>query len=643
MWVATDERISLPIERVSTDRGLDAVYVGTEWADAIAESLETTRSRLVVHGVPDAATARADHEPAALDCVISEYALPDETGTAFLSSYVGDADLPSLLLAREDAQPTAAEVMSADVTDYFVVDRMDEPVATLAESIENAVTKRNASHHERLEFALELADAGAWEYELGTGTMWWNEQARDIHGVSPGRTLSPSGLEELYAPCDRQRIRDAFDRALDEREPFDEIAELDSDDRQWVRIRGKPVTSGGSVDAIRGSCQDVTSFKRREEQFKFLHSAATELMQASSREEAAQITIDAAKHILGYAKAALRLVDENNEVLRVFATTKDNVAAAGERPDYRVDEDVPAAETYRRGEPNVFSDLNVTQDEYERGALRSGLYVPVGDHGVFSCGNLEPDAYDRTDVNIVAVLTKLTATALGRIKVDRELRQKRDQLEDFTGTVAHDLRNPLNSADGYLDIARRNPRDADFEVIQDSLDRMAAIIDDLLRLARAGKSLDDVTPVSLADVTEEAWQHVQTDGLTMAVEDDIVIDADRERLLHVLENLFRNAIDHNDPPVSLTVGALEATRTSGGASRSGFFVEDDGTGIPPDAREDAFEHGYTSLEDGTGFGLSIVQHVADAHGWHVEITEGRANGARFEFGNVALSSEKITQ
>ena len=71
--------------------------------------------------------------------------------------------------------------------------------------------------------------------------------------------------------------------------------------------------------------------------------------------------------------------------------------------------------------------------------------------------------------------------------------------------------------------------------------------DDLLRLARAGKSLDDVTPVSLADVTEEAGQHVQTDGLTVAVEDDIVIDADRERLLHVLENLFRNAIDHNDP------------------------------------------------------------------------------------------------
>ena len=619
------------------------MYVGTEWADRIAESLETALSQLVVHTVPDAATARSDHTPTAFDCVIAEYMLPNETGTAFLSSYVGDSDLPSLLLAREDAQPTASEVVSANVTDYFVIDRIDEHYATLAEGIENAVTQPNASHYERLQFALELADTGAWGYEIPTETVWWNEQAREIHGVSPDRTLSLDGIDELYTPDDRRRIRDAIDRAINEREPFDEIVELDSDDRQWVRLRGKPVTSGGSVIAIRGSCQDVTSFKRREKQFKFLHSAATELMQASSREEAAQITIDAAKHILGYARAALRLVDENDEVLRVFATTKDNIEAAGERPDYRVEEDVPAAETYRRGQPKVFTDLNVTQDEYERGALRSGLYIPVGDHGVFSCGNLEPDAYDQTDVNVVAVLTKLTATALTRIEVDRELRQKRNQLEDFTGTVAHDLRNPLSIADGYLDIARRDPQDVDFEVIQDALDRMEAIIDDLLRLARAGKSLDDVTPVSLADITEEAGQHVQTDGLNVAVEDDIVIDADRERLLHVLENLFRNAIDHNDPPVSLTVGALEATRTSGGASRSGFFVEDDGDGIPPDAREEAFEHGYTSLEGGTGFGLSIVNHVADAHGWSVEITEGRAKGARFEFTNVSVSSEKLTQ
>ena len=233
IWDVAQAFTSLPTKRASTESGLDAMYVGTEWADTIVGSLETALSQLAVHTVPDAAAARSEHTPTAFDCLISEHVLPNETGAAFLSSYAGDSDLPSLLLASEDAQPTASEVVSANVTDYFVVDRMDEHHATLAESIENAVTQRNASHHERLEFALELADAGAWEYEIPTETVWWNKQAREIHGVSPDRTLSLDGIDELYTPDDRRRIRDAFDRAINEREPFDEIAELDSDDRQW--------------------------------------------------------------------------------------------------------------------------------------------------------------------------------------------------------------------------------------------------------------------------------------------------------------------------------------------------------------------------------------------------------------------------
>ena len=632
-----------PTARDGPDASPDVLYVGTRWADAIAASLEAALPRPVVHTVPDPAAARSDRAATAFDCVIAEHPLPDETGAAFLSSYVADPELPTLLVASEETQPTPSEAVSANVTDYFVVDRADDGYAALAASVADAVARRRASHRERLEAALELADAGAWEYGSETETMWWSTQARDVHGVSPDRPLSLDDVVDLYAPDDRPRIRDAVDRALTEGEPFDETVELDGEDRRWIRARGRPVTRGGKRTVVRGSFQDVTSFKRREEQFRFLHSAGTDLMQADSRDEAAQITIDAAKHILGYIRAALRLVDEKREVLRVFATTKDNVAAAGERPDYRVDEDVPAAQTYRRGEPQVFSDLTAMDDEYERGVLRSGLYVPVGDHGVFSCGSLEPNAYDQTDVDIVAVLTKLTATALTRIEADRELRQKRDQLESFTGTVAHDLRNPLNTAAGYLELAQEDPQNADFDAIRRALDRMEAIIDELLSLARAGKSLDGVTPVSLADVAAEASHHSRADGLTVTVEDDIVIDADRERLLHILENLFRNAVDHNDPPVSVTVGALETPQTGGGASRSGFFVEDDGVGIPADAREEAFENGYTTLAGGTGFGLSIVRHVADAHGWSVEITEGRAGGARFEFTNVPLTSEKTAR
>jgi len=88
----------------------------------------------------------------------------------------------------------------------------------------------------------------------------------------------------------------------------------------------------------------------------------------------------------------------------------------------------------------------------------------------------------------------------------------------------------------------------------------------------------------------------------------------------VFENLYRNAIEHGGDGVTIRVGT----------SNGGFFVEDTGPGIPADERDDVFESGYTTNEDGTGFGLAIVKRVVEAHGWEITVTEGSDGGARFE-------------
>lgn len=68
-----------------------------------------------------------------------------------------------------------------------------------------------------------------------------------------------------------------------------------------------------------------------------------------------------------------------------------------------------------------------------------------------------------------------------------------------------------------------------------------------------------------------------------------------------------------------------------GETDGGFYVADDGSGIPPEEREAVFERGYTTSEEGTGLGLSIVDEIARAHGWEAVVTESRSGGARFEF------------
>ena len=104
--------------------------------------------------------------------------------------------------------------------------------------------------------------------------------------------------------------------------------------------------------------------------------------------------------------------------------------------------------------------------------------------------------------------------------------------------------------------------------------------------------------------------------------------ADEDRLLQVFENLFRNSVDHGSEDVTVRVGPL----------RNGFYVEDDGPGIPKADRERVFNHGYTSREDGTGYGLSVVRSVIGAHGWDIAVADSDAGGARFEIRGIEFVS-----
>jgi signal transduction histidine kinase len=153
---------------------------------------------------------------------------------------------------------------------------------------------------------------------------------------------------------------------------------------------------------------------------------------------------------------------------------------------------------------------------------------------------------------------------------------------------------------------------------------MAELIDDLLTLARQGRGLGDTERVDLTELALTCRQAF--DAIELDVVDDLTVEADRSRLRELVENLLRNAVEHAGPDPIVRIGALGAPDDP-----AGFYVEDDGPGIPEDEREQVFEHGYSTDADGTGFGLAIVRAVADAHGWDVEATDGRDGGARFEF------------
>jgi signal transduction histidine kinase len=181
---------------------------------------------------------------------------------------------------------------------------------------------------------------------------------------------------------------------------------------------------------------------------------------------------------------------------------------------------------------------------------------------------------------------------------------------------------------------------------------MRMLIDDLLTLAREGAAVESPADVELAATAEASWLNVETGEASLVVDADRSIRADESRLRQLLENLFRNAVEHSSassgakpddgvehgsvsretqPHDSVKRGGRVTVSVGDLTDAEGFYVADDGPGVPPESREAVFEAGYSTSRDGTGFGLRIVEQIAEAHGWTVSLAESESGGARFEF------------
>ena len=218
---------------------------------------------------------------------------------------------------------------------------------------------------------------------------------------------------------------------------------------------------------------------------------------------------------------------------------------------------------------------------------------------------------------------------------EQAVQRERDQLNEFAGVVSHDIRNPLTVAEGRLELAQQECESDHFSAIEKALNRIDRITEDVLWLAHEGRDLGSIDAVVLHEMIDTTWNIVAdcvADAELHYVDDDfstITIEADDDRLCQLLENLFGNAIEHGGEDVTVTVGAVD----------DGFYIEDDGPGIPEESRDDVFTAGYSTGEDGTGFGLSIVKRIAEAHEWEIHVLESAEGGVRFEITGV----EFVTQ
>lgn len=202
-------------------------------------------------------------------------------------------------------------------------------------------------------------------------------------------------------------------------------------------------------------------------------------------------------------------------------------------------------------------------------------------------------------------------------------RQRSERIEELATLVSHDLRNPLQTAQGHLEHLQNTVRDS-LEHIDTAHRRMNDISGDLLTLATIDEPVEDHTPVDIESCVRATWKLVDTADATLETDLDGTVLADEGRLRRLLENLFRNAVEHGGSDTAVDVGA----------TADGFYVADDGPGIPESEHQSVLEPGYTSKSGNTGLGLVIVRRIASAHGWKIAVGETETGGAKISFSGV---------
>ena len=625
-----------------------------DFAEVTAEFLERDDDRFTVETALSGADGLEQLTPA-VDCVVSDYDMPGMNGLEFLEAVREEyPELPFILFTGKGSEEVASEALTLGATDYLQKGPGTDQYELLANRISRAVgqfrTERELERkNELLEKTQNLADVGAWEYDPDTGEAYFTDQVYDIYGVDRDHDPSPeSDVQRFYHPEDRETVREAIAGALEDGEPYDIEVRITAADgtEKWIRTRADPQVEDGTCQLVRGTVRDITDRKERERNVAQTKEWYQTLLDGAP--DALFVVEVESGEIRETNRAATRLLDRPREEIvgldQPALHPPEKAEVYAELFDQHVDAGGGRAES-----------VGEQQELYVVDASGERIPVEINAQTVEIDGTRYSQGYFRD----------ITA----RRERERELKRQNDRLDEFVTVVSHDLRNPLRTLSASLDLIETDDQDS-LDRCHRSVARMEELIDDLVDLARHGETESEPEPVGLAALATASARTTRLSEEALSVTTEAAVVADESQLRHLFENLFTNAVEHsstsadagsrqgaterrsaNRQPEAATHGPTSYQPQSGdavshgddgvsvtvGRLGDGFYVADDGPGIPESERDRVFRVGYSTSERGTGFGLNIVKQVAEAHGWDIEVTESAEGGARFEVTGVEFA------
>ena len=393
----------------------------------------------------------------------------------------------------------------------------------------------------------------------------------------------------------------------------------------------------GSVVVLR----DISLLKQRERTLASLQSVSQQFLGAETTQEVLEIAVTTADDLLEYPYSGAMVYDAEANALKpaVFA---DALAAAFEDAEGTGDPVVEPGpsdvwQVFESGEPRRGAPIEASESELPV-EIGGSLLYPLGDHGVLGISaGLGHSGFSDDDRRFADTLATTTENALDRVEKEQQLRESRELLETrsqqirfFNSALRHDLLNGLMVIQGHID-------QLDDDVDGEAADRVATIdkwTEDLARMARevrsvvqtvSGEADGDLKAVDLEGLVAEKAAKFRKghEPLTVTVETGALPAVWADSLLaSVIENLFQNAVEHNDAE-----SPAIAVSASAGPESVTLRIADNGPGIDDEMKEVIFDEAVTSETSGSiGFGLYFVRVMIDRYGGDVWF-EDREDGA----------------
>ncbi len=483
---------------------------------------------------------------------------------------------------------------------------------------------------ERLRRGQEFANIGTWDWNIGTGELFWSERIAALFGYAEGE-LSTTYENFLAAvhPDDSQAVIDAVNASIENDTPYDiehRVVWPDGTVRWLLESGAVSRDAHGKPLQMIGVVQDIDVRKCAE-------------LALADRERFLKTLIDGIPGMVGYWDRDLRCSFSNSGYLEWFGKTKEEMRGIA-MPE------LLGEELFRKNLPHIRAALSGDAQHFER------VLTKADGRMAYSWANYIPDITDGQVRGFFVLITDISEIKLAQVQLEElnaSLGAARAEAEranlaksEFLSSMSHELRTPMNAILGfgqlmeYDDTLPAEHQDNVKEILKAG-SHLLDLINEVLDLAKieSGRIELSMEGVGLQALAEDCRHLIQPIadkagiGLSFDLPAECAVFADRVRLKQVLLNLLSNAIKYNRPD-----GSVRLTATAGQPGQLRIAVTDTGHGIPPERIGDLFQPfnrlGAEAGEiEGTGIGLTITRRLVDLMGGEMGVDSTHGVGSTF--------------